>query len=134
MLALAALMCAATPTFTPAFANEKKSDAPESLSVPINHLNLPLMLEDHTIVGRLDLAIQIDATNADAVLRIQDQLPRIRDLLLTKLRPTPTPGSANLSAEALTEMKTNILRLLQQALGNDAIHAVYIVKAITRPG
>ena len=125
----ALMLCA----FAPAHASEAaKKDGPVSLSVPITNLTLPLMLEDHRIVGRLDLVLEVQAADGSAVTRIEEQLPRIRDLLLTRVNLTPIPGTSNLSAETLTEMKSSILALLREVVGMDAIKAVYIVKAMTR--
>ena len=44
-------------------------------------------------------------------------LPRIRDLLLTRINPIPIPGTSNLSAETLNEMKSSILDLLHEVVG-----------------
>jgi hypothetical protein len=125
----ALMLCA----FAPAHASEAaKKDGPVSLSVPITNLTLPLMLEDRRIVGRLDRVLEVQAADGSAVTRIEEQLPRIRDLLLTRVNLTPIPGTSNLSAETLTEMKSSILALLREVVGMDAIKAVYIVKAMTR--
>lgn len=112
-------------------ASEKK-EGPVSLNVPITNLTLPLLLEDRRMVGRLELVLDVQAADAAAVTRIEEQLPRIRDLLLTRVTPAPIPGSSNVSAETLTEMKSRILALLREVVGADAVKAVYIVKAMTR--
>jgi hypothetical protein len=127
----ALMLCA----FAPAHANEhgaEKKEGPASLSVPITNLTLPLMLEDRSIIGRLDLVLEVQAADGAAVSRIEELLPRIRDQLLTRVNPTPIPGTSNLSADTLTEMKGSILALLREMVGADAIKAVYIVRAMTR--
>ncbi|WP_158043978.1 hypothetical protein [Skermanella pratensis] len=129
-LVLAGVLVCAAPA-SEAQASEKK-EGPVSLSVPITNLTLPLLLEDRSMVGRLDLVLDVQATDAAAVTRIEEQLPRIRDLLLTRVTPTPIPGSSNVSAETLTDMKSRILALLREVVGADAVRAVYIVKAMTR--
>lgn len=84
------------------------------------------------MVGRLDLTLQVQAVDAAAVGKLEEQLPRIRDLLLTRVKLAPIPGTSNLSAETLTEMKGSILDILQEVLGAGAVDAVYILKAVTR--
>jgi hypothetical protein len=125
------MLCAFAPAQASESGGEKKEGA-VSLNVPIPNLTLPLTLEDSRVIGRLDLTLMVQATDASAVGKLEEQLPRIRDLLLTRVKPVPIPGTSNLSAETLTEMKSNILDLLQQVLGANAIDAVYIVKAVTR--
>src|SRR3954452_2278433 len=128
---LALTLCAFAPAQASEHSAEKKEGA-VSLDVPITNLTLAVMLEDRRVVGRLDLSLQVHATDSSAVGKIEEMLPRIRDLLLTRITPTPIPGTSNLSAETLTEMKSNILDLLRQVLGANAVDAVYIVKAVTR--
>ena len=65
---------------------------------------------------------------ASAVGKLEEMLPRIRDLLLTRITPTPIPGTSNLSAETLTEMKSNILDLLRDVVGPNTVDAVYITR------
>jgi flagellar basal body-associated protein FliL len=121
--------------FVPARASEggaEKKEGAVSLNVPIPNLTLPLTLEDSRVVGRLDLTLQVQAVDAAAVGKLEEQLPRIRDLLLTRVKLAPIPGTSNLSAETLTEMKGSILDILQEVLGAGAVDAVYILKAVTR--
>ena len=125
------MLCAFAPAQASESGGEKKEGA-VSLNVPIPNLTLSLMVEDSRVVGRLELSLQVHATDASAAGKLEEMLPRIRDLLMTRITPTPIPGTSNLSAETLTEMKSNILDLLQQVLGANAIDAVYIVKAVTR--
>jgi len=127
----ALILCAYAPAQASEHGAEKKEGA-VSLNVPITNLTLPLMREDRRVIGRLDLTLQVQATDSSAVGKLEEQLPRIRDLLLTRINPTPIPGTSNLSAETLTEMKSGILALLREVLGEDAVQAVYIVKAMTR--
>ncbi|WP_157619068.1 hypothetical protein [Skermanella stibiiresistens] len=131
-LLLAAVMAAVPALITPSLANEKK-EGPVSLSVPITNLTLPLLLEDRRMVGRMDLVLEVQAADAEAVAKIEEQLPRIRDQILTRVTPAPIPGGSGVSAETLTEMKASILALLREMVGAKAINAVYIVKAMTRP-
>ena len=121
--------------FAPAQASEhgaEKKEGAVSLDVPIPNLTLALMVEDRRVVGRLELTLQVHATDSSAAGKIEEMLPRIRDLLLTRITPTPIPGTSNLSAQTLTEMKSSILDLLHDVLGTNAVDAVYIVKAVTR--
>jgi hypothetical protein len=121
--------------FAPAQASEhgaEKKEGAVSLDVPIPNLTLALMVEDRRVVGRLELTLQVHAVDSSAVGKLEEMLPRIRDLLLTRITPTPIPGTSNLSAETLTEMKSNILALLRDVVGPNAVEAVYIVKAVTR--
>src|SRR4051812_30076923 len=97
-------LCAFAPAQASEHSAEKKEGA-VSLDVPITNLTLAVMLEDRRVVGRLDLSLQVHATDSSAVGKIEEMLPRIRDLLLTRITPTPIPGTSNLSAETLTEMK-----------------------------
>ena len=125
----ALMLCA----FAPAQASEgAKKEGAVVLDVPIPNLTLSLMVEDSRVVGRLELSLQVHATDASAAGKLEEMLPRIRDLLMTRITPTPIPGTSNLSAETLTEMKSSILALLREVVGMDAIKAVYIVKAMTR--
>lgn len=125
------MLCAFAPAQASESGGEKKEGA-VSLNVPIPNLTLPLTLEDSRVIGRLDLTLMVQATDAAAVGKLEEQLPRIRDLLLTRVKPMPIPGTSNLSAETLTEMKSGILDLLREAVGAGSIDAVYIVKAVTR--
>ena len=125
------MLCAFAPAQASEHGAEKKEGA-VSLDVPIPNLTLSLMMEDRRVVGRLELTLQVHAADSSAVGKLEEMLPRIRDLLLTRITPTPIPGTSNLSAETLTEMKSNILDLLRRGLGANAIDAVYIVKAVTR--
>jgi hypothetical protein len=121
--------------FAPAQASEhgaEKKEGAVSLDVPIPNLTLALMVEDRRVVGRLELSLQVHAVDSSAVGKLEEMLPRIRDLLLTRITPTPIPGTSNLSAETLTEMKSNILDLLRDVVGPNTVEAVYIVKAVTR--
>jgi hypothetical protein len=121
--------------FAPAQASEhgaEKKEGAVSLDVPIPNLTLALMVEDRRVVGRLELSLQVHAVDSSAVGKLEEMLPRIRDLLLTRITPTPIPGTSNLSAETLTEMKSNILDLLRDVVGPNTVDAVYIVKAVTR--
>jgi hypothetical protein len=121
--------------FAPAQASEhgaEKKEGAVSLDVPIPNLTLALMVEDRRVVGRLELTLQVHAVDSSAVGKLEEMLPRIRDLLLTRITPTPIPGTSNLSAETLTEMKSNILALLRDVVGPNTVDAVYIVKAVTR--
>ena len=121
--------------FAPAQASEhgaEKKEGAVSLNVPIPNLTLPLTLEDSRVIGRLDLTLQVQAVDAAGVGKLEEQLPRIRDLLLTRVKPMPIPGTSNLSAETLTEMKSNILDILREVVGAGAVDAVYILKAVTR--
>jgi flagellar basal body-associated protein FliL len=123
------MLCA----FAPAQASESvKKEGAVSLDVPIPNLTLSLMMEDRRVVGRLELTLQVHATDSSAAAKLDEMLPRIRDLLLTRITPTPIPGTSNLSAQTLTEMKSSILDLLHDVLGANAVDAVYIVKAVTR--
>ena len=97
----------------PGFRSAKKEGA-VSLDVPIPNLTLSLMVEDRRVVGRLELSLQVHATDASAAGKLEEMLPRIRDLLMTRITPTPIPGTSNLSAETLTEMKSSILDLLPE--------------------
>jgi flagellar basal body-associated protein FliL len=125
----ALMLCA----FAPAQASEgAKKEGAVVLDVPIPNLTLSLMVEDSRVVGRLELSLQVHATDASAAGKIEEMLPRIRDLLMTRITPTPIPGTSNLSAQTLTEMKSSILDLLHDVLGANAVDAVYIVKAVTR--
>lgn len=70
----------------PALASEhgaNKKEGAVSLNVPIPNLTLPLRLEDSRVIGRLELTLMVQATEASAVGKLEEQLPRIRDLLLT---------------------------------------------------
>ena len=121
--------------FAPAQASEhgaEKKEGAVSLDVPIPNLTLALMVEDRRVMGRLELSLQVHAVDSSAVGKLEEMLPRIRDLLLTRITPTPIPGTSNLSAETLTEMKSNILDLLRDVVGPNTVDAVYIVKAVTR--
>jgi flagellar basal body-associated protein FliL len=123
------MLCA----FAPAQASEgAKKEGAVVLDVPIPNLTLSLMVEDSKVVGRLELSLQVHATDAPAAGKLEEMLPRIRDLLMTRITPEPIPGTSNLSAETLTEMKSSILDLLNQVVGANAVDAVYIVKAVTR--
>jgi flagellar basal body-associated protein FliL len=127
----ALMLCA----FAPAQASEsggQKKEGAVVLDVPIPNLTLSLMVDDSRVVGRLELSLQVHATDASAAGKLEEMLPRIRDLLMTRITPTPIPGTSNLSAQTLTEMKSSILDLLHEVLGANAVDAVYIVKAVTR--
>jgi flagellar basal body-associated protein FliL len=127
----ALMLCAFAPAQASEHGAEKKEGA-VSLDVPIPNLTLSLMVEDRRVVGRLELSLQVHATDTSAAGKIEEMLPRIRDLLMTRVTPAPIPGTSNLSAETLTEMKSSILELLNQVVGANAVDAVYIVKAVTR--
>jgi hypothetical protein len=125
------MLCAFAPAQASESGGEKKEGA-VSLNVPIPNLTLPLTLEDSRVIGRLELTLAVQATDALAVGKLEEQLPRIRDLLLTRLKLIPIPGTSNLSADTLVEMKSSILDLLHEVVGAGSIDAVYIVKAVTR--
>lgn len=125
------MLCAFAPAQASEGGGEKKEGA-VSLNVPIPNLTLPLTLEDSRVIGRLDLTLAVQATDASAVGKLEEQLPRIRDLLLTRVKLIPIPGTSNLSADTLVEMKGSILDLLREVVGAGSIDAVYIVKAVTR--
>jgi len=124
-------LCAFAPAQASEHGAEKKEGA-VSLDVPIPNLTLSLMVEDRRVVGRLELSLQVHAADSSAVGKLEEMLPRIRDLLMTRITPAPIPGTSNLSAETLTEMKSGILALLREVVGAKAVEAVYIVKAVTR--
>jgi len=125
------MLCAFAPAQASESGGEKKEGA-VSLNVPIPNLTLPLTLEDSRVIGRLELTLMVQATDAPAVGKLEEQLPRIRDLLLTRVKLIPIPGTSNLSADALVEMKSSILDLLREVVGAGSVDAVYIVKAVTR--
>ena len=125
------MLCAFAPAQASESGGEKKEGA-VSLNVPIPNLTLPLTLEDSRVIGRLELTLMVQATDAPAVGKLEEQLPRIRDLLLTRVKLIPIPGTSNLSAETLNEMKSSILDLLREIVGAASVDAVYIVKAVTR--
>jgi hypothetical protein len=127
----ALMLCAAAPALASEHGAEKKEGA-VSLNVPIPNLTLPLTLEDSRVIGRLELTLAVQATDASAVGKLEEQLPRIRDLLLTRVKLIPIPGTSNLSADTLVEMKSSILDLLREVVGAGSVDAVYIVKAVTR--
>ncbi len=72
-------------------AGAEKKEGAVSLDVPIPNLTLPLMVEDRRVVGRLELSLQVHATDASAVGKLEEMLPRIRDLLLTRITPHADP-------------------------------------------
>jgi hypothetical protein len=125
------MLCAFAPAQASESGGEKKEGA-VSLNVPIPNLTLPLTLEDSRVIGRLELTLMVQATDASAVGKLEEQLPRIRDLLLTRVKLIPIPGTSNLSADTLVEMKGSILDLLREVVGAGSVDAVYIVKAMTR--
>jgi hypothetical protein len=125
------MLCAFAPAQASKSGGEKKEGA-VSLNVPIPNLTLPLTLENSRVIGRLELTLMVQATDALAVGKLEEQLPRIRDLLLTRVKPIPIPGTSNLSADTLVEMKSSILDLLREVVGAGSVDAVYIVKAVTR--
>jgi hypothetical protein len=125
------MLCAFAPAQASESGGEKKEGA-VSLNVPIPNLTLPLTLEDSRVIGRMELTLMVQAADASAVGKLEEQLPRIRDLLLTRIKPVPIPGTSNLSADTLNEMKSSILDLLREVVGAGSVDAVYIVKAVTR--
>ena len=48
--------------------------------MPIPNLTLSLMVDDRRVIGRLELSLQVHATDASAAGKLEEMLPRIRDL------------------------------------------------------